>query len=199
MSRPPRPLKITFCDTETTGLEERENQVIQIACVKIEHDLKDPTIIREIDSFECKIIPDKPVPEEVARLNGYDEEVWKKEAIPRRDAIVKTFDFMEWTHFGGKNPGFDLKFLHEEARSLGISWPRMAGYTPIPAEMAGAWALRLLGRIPNTKQESICRYLEMGEQTHDALSDVRQCVEYYKELIIVQLQAFEIAYPLAGD
>lgn len=192
------PHKVTFCDTETTGLDEREEQIIQIACIQIEHDVDDPTIIREIASMECKIKPDKPVSDFVANLNGYDEKVWDKEAIPRRDAILKTFKFMEWTHFGGKNPSFDKKFLEEEARRLGISWPRMSGYTPIAAEMCGAWALRLLGRIPNTKQESIVQYLGMGKQTHDALDDVRQCVEYYKELITIQIQAFELVYPVKG-
>jgi len=190
------PQKVTFCDTETTGLNPHGgDQIIQIACIQIEHDLYDPKQIRELKTFECKIKPDMEVPPEAARLNGYDPEVWEREAIPRRDAIVQTFELMEWTHFGGKNPGFDKNFLEWEARRLGLSWPRMSGYTPIATEMTGAWALRLLGRIPNTKQESICNFLGLGEQTHDALNDVRQCVEYYKIFMSIQLDALDLVYP----
>ena len=122
------------------------------------------------------------MPPEVAKLNGYDPEVWEKEAISREEAMQKFSDFVMWTNFGGQNPAFDKGFLLQEFKKCGIEWPRMQGYRLIATEML-AWPLLLAGKIPNVKQETLVRYFKLGEQTHDALDDVRQCVEIYRRLI----------------
>jgi DNA polymerase III epsilon subunit-like protein len=73
--------------------------------------------------FEAKIFPTKEVPEEVAKLNGYDPEVWAREAVSLDEAMLKYFKFLMWSNFGGQNPAFDKGFLLKAAEKCQLPWP----------------------------------------------------------------------------
>lgn len=179
-----KPQVICFTDTETTGLDPYDDEIIQIAAIKVMHHPEDSTkVVRLKDcTMELKIKPTKPVPPEVAKINGYDPEVWEEEAVSLEEAMEKYEKFVMWTNFGGQNPAFDKAFLTQAFKKCDIEWPRMQGYRLIATEML-AWPLLLAGKIPNVKQETLVRYFKMGMQTHDALDDVEQCVEIYSRLI----------------
>jgi DNA polymerase III epsilon subunit-like protein len=179
-----KPQCICFTDTETTGLDPYDDEIIQIAAIKVMHHPEDPAKVVRLDNctMELKIKPTKPVPPEVAKLNGYDPEVWEKEAVSLEEAMEKYEKFVMWTNFGGQNPAFDKAFIMQAFKKCGIDWPRMQGYRLIATEML-AWPLLLTGKIPNVKQETLVNYFKLGKQTHDALDDVEQCVEIYTRLI----------------
>lgn len=179
-----KPQCICFTDTETTGLDPIKDEIIQIAAIKVLHHPEDPSVVVRLQNctMEMKIKPTKPVPPEVAKINGYDPEVWEREAVSLEEAMAKYRDFVTWTNFGGQNPAFDKAFISEAFRKCGLEWPRLQGYRLIATEML-AWPLLLAGKIPNVKQETLVRYFDIGEQTHDALSDVDQCVEIYTRLV----------------
>ena len=193
-----KPQVITFTDTETTGLCHFEDEIIQIAAVKVIHHPEDYSIVERLPSKNCrmelKIKPTKPVSEEVAKINGYDPEVWEEEAVSLEEAMEKYKNFVMYTNFGGQNPAFDKKFIDQAFKKVGIEWPRMQGYRLIATEMM-AWPLLLAGKIPNVKQETLMKYLGLGKQTHDALDDVDNCIDIYTMLVkgyVEQARDFQI-------
>jgi DNA polymerase-3 subunit epsilon/ATP-dependent DNA helicase DinG len=178
-----KPQIISFVDTETTGLDSEEDEIIQIAVVKAVHPAGSSDLhFIENGTMEIKVLPTQKVPAEVAKLNGYNDEVWAKEGVPLDKAMLRFLKFIEWTNFAGQNPAFDQAFLKASAKRCKLPWPRMQGYRLIAVEML-AWPLLLAGKIPNVKQETLVKYLGLGEQTHDALDDVRQCAQIYSRLI----------------
>ena len=180
-----RPTSVTFCDTETTGLEPRNpHYIIQLAYIKVEH--TSATELREIKTKEMKLQlpPGVVVPPDVARMNGYDPEVWAKEAIPREEAIDTFLKDLTGSSFGGQNPCFDYRHIDEELFRQRRTWPRMANYSLFSVD-GMARPLMLAGHVKNVKQETLCAFFNLGTQTHDALDDIRQAVEIYKRLLVL--------------
>lgn len=176
------PLKISFTDTETTGLDAQEDEIIQLAAIKIEHyDWDRPWLIRQIGELEFKINPTKPVSAEAQAVNGYKPENWTN-AVSADEAILSYFRFVEWTNFGGQNPHFDRKFIDATASRLGIAWPKLSGYRLVAVEMT-AWSLYLAGKVDNVKQETLAAFFGLGKQKHDALDDVRQSIKIYEKCL----------------
>jgi DNA polymerase III epsilon subunit-like protein len=175
---------ISFCDTETGGLDFLEHELLQIAVVKAIHPKDDPANIQLLEGGcrEWKIKPTKPVDPAAAALNGYDPEVWEREARPLDEVMLEFLPFIEWTNFGGQNPHFDKGFLTEACRKCDLPWPRMQGYRLIAVEML-AWPLLLNDKIENVKQETLMKYFGLGGQSHDALDDIRNSIEIYKRLV----------------
>lgn len=178
-----KPQIISFVDTETTGLDPEVDEVIQIAVIKVVHPENSTSVhLIEGGEMEIKVLPTRPVSPEAAAINGYSEAVWREEAVSLDVAMLRFLKFIEWTNFGGQNPAFDNAFLKASAKRCNLPWPRMQGYRLVAVEMI-AWPLFLAGKIPNVKQETLVKYLGLGEQTHDALSDIRQAVQIYSRLI----------------
>ncbi len=182
---------LAFTDTETSGLNPFEDEIIQIAAIKVIHPKDDPCNIAFVDGgrLEIKIKPTKQVPEEVAKINGYDPEVWDREGVTLDEAMLKYLKFIEWTNFCGQNPHFDKGFLECAALKCELPWPRMQGYRLVAVEMM-AWPLFLSGKIENVKQETLARYFDLGEQTHDAMDDVEQSIEIYRRLLPLVMSGF---------
>lgn len=177
-------ITICFTDTETTGLDQREDSIIQIAMIKVEHNPKNPLELRELASFESKLVlPEGAVvPAEVAAINGYTEELWAKEALPRKEVMKEYLNHLRWSAFGGQNPAFDHRFIDQELYNLGLSWPKMSHYRLWAVEML-AVPLDILGFIDNIKQETLMKFFQLGDQKHDALDDIRNSVKIYRRLL----------------
>ncbi len=188
---PKFPLKVSFTDLETGGLDEHEHPIIELGLVQIEHyDKERPWLIRPYNEWYSKVAPEMPVGEEAARINGYTPEKW--EGAPAvTDVLLKYFDMVQWTNFGGQNPAFDKKFIDATARRHGIQWPKMSGYRLVGTEML-SWKLLLEGKIENVKQETLAAFLGLGKQTHDALGDIRQCVKIYEKLLQYQFGLIQL-------
>lgn len=177
---------ITFTDTETSGLFPRHSCIIQIACIKVEHSKRDPLEMRVLFEWERKL--EKPdeyeVPEEVARINGYDPEVWVREAQNRRLVMIEYCKILEWSSFGGQNAQYDYRHIEEELHRLDINWPKLKNYSLYSVEML-ARPMYLMGILENVKQETLSEFFGLGKQTHDAFDDIRQAVQLYRKLLFV--------------
>jgi DNA polymerase III epsilon subunit-like protein len=79
---------IVVFDTETGGVMP-QHPTIQLAAIAV-----DESEWKEIDSFQVKIRFDEAAADpEALRMNHYDPEVWKKEAVPPSDAARQ---FAQW-------------------------------------------------------------------------------------------------------
>lgn len=173
---------ILLTDTETTGLDHRTEQVIQIGALLIRHDIRSKSLVEVVGGFECKFMPDVLENDTLGKYNNFDQAVWEEEAIDRAEGLERYFEMLEGRTFGGQNPMFDYNMIDSEAFRLGLKWPKMAQYRLVAVEMF-AHPLTLLGYIDSIKQEVVAEFLGLGKQTHDALDDVWQSVEIYRRLL----------------
>lgn len=184
------PQTVTLTDLETGGLNQRVHYPIQLAYIKLVHS-NDPYEMQVDCTAEFKLkLPDGyVVSEQAAKVNGYKPEIWAKSEVDRVAAYKEYLSVLAWSCFGGQNPGFDHKFLDEDFYRLGLEWPRLSYYGLVAVD-SHARMLRLLRYVENVKQETLCRFFKLGEQTHDALDDILQCAEIYRRLLWLECLGF---------
>lgn len=192
-------MTLVFFDLETTGLNPRRHEVMQIAAAAVDEDLN------VLEEFEVKVrIRGTRVPKDVLLLTRYDPELWRRKALPPRIAALRFAQFLKRhatctiSGFGRRAPrraaqlvahnaSFDGPFLEAWAKRNRVRMPVM--FRTLCTLQRAEWyfaesgqrrpaSLRLLSLaehfgIPFTEQEA-----------HDALADVRATVELYVKLAL---------------
>jgi DNA polymerase-3 subunit epsilon len=111
-------LRYTVFDTETTGLDPAEDELIAIGAVRIVNARVLPQ-----ETFDQLIAPGRPVSPESERIHGITGEMLAGQ--PGIEAVLPRFArFSEDTVLVGHNVGFDMRFLAETEARTGV---RFAG------------------------------------------------------------------------
>lgn len=108
-----------FFDLETTGLDSRRHEILEIGAVRVSADL---TTVR--GTFEEKIRPKHPetaLPEALV-VNGYTPEAWY-EARELREVLDAFCVFGSGGVLAAYNVTFDWDFLHSALRDFAIPDP----------------------------------------------------------------------------
>ncbi len=99
-------------DIETTGFSPKNNKIIEIGAVK----MKNGEIL---DRFSEFIDPKEPIPFHITRLTSITDDMVI--GCPTRDVIVPKFvEFCEGCILVGHNVSFDISFINENCKQLGI-------------------------------------------------------------------------------
>ncbi len=174
-------------DTETTGFDEKKNQILEVGILVIK-DLK------VIDEFEIKIKHrEYTITAKAMEANKIDIVAHEKEAVFEKEAAEKILEFLnkhkaeneEGYIVIGQNVQFDIKFLEEMfLRVYKIKEYRQAiSYRSLDI-MQLAMIKNIEGKISLEKQDldSILNELEIEipENRHRALTD---CYLEFKALI----------------
>lgn len=171
-----------FIDTETTGTKEGWHEPTEVAAILTNRKLKE--ISRFYGKFQPRF-PDRMDPEAQA-VNGYDAEVWAREAI-------KPSAFKNWLeaqiprpHVAiavGYKAGFDRDIIAGSWYAKGEFFK--LAYRPVDL-MTFSRGLESAGVIdvPNLKFATVMAAIGMKEQTHRAMDDCEAALEFYK--IIMQ-------------
>ncbi len=93
-------------DVETTGLDHRSDEIIELAMIKFDY-LADGTIIRAGDVFTAFNEPSKPIPPEIVELTGITDAMVAGHRIDI-DAVAAFID--DAVIVIAHNAGFDRKF-----------------------------------------------------------------------------------------
>lgn len=153
-------------DLETTGLDPRLCEIIEIGAVKY----RDGKIVGEFSEF---VKPDAPVPPFITHLTGITESDVRG-AAPIGDVLPRFQDFIRDFRLLGQNVKFDISFLRSAA-GMG------AFETAIDnIELARI----LIPRLPSYSLDSLIDFFAVDPgKRHRALDDARVTAEIFLKLV----------------
>jgi len=104
---------IIVIDTETTGLDSKKDEIIELAAIKLVRNGSDYITAGEIDIF-IKPSPEKKLPPRIVELTGITDHILKEDGLSKAEACEKFSELLS----GGKNliiaynAQFDMCFLY---------------------------------------------------------------------------------------
>jgi CRISPR-associated protein Cas2 len=157
-------------DIETTGLEAREDAILELAAIRVQNG-------GEVERFQRLIQTERTIPKEVVQLTGITEELCNKEGIPLKSALEEFTEFVQQDRIVCHNAAFDSKFLRAAYRSCGM--------TPLTNDFTDtlAMARRKVDDVSNYKLETLAAYFHMEYSSlHRALADCELTMQLFEQL-----------------
>jgi DNA polymerase III epsilon subunit-like protein len=171
---------LTFIDTETTGLDLFNHEIIDIAAVQYEFSNNDLTLLL---SREHKVKPKhiEKASEVALKINGYTKRKWKKainieEFLPELKQIIEKSDFLV-----GQNLIFDYRFINKAFDQANMERPKY------PMYFDTKWMADQLVHDKKLKRSSLdflCEHyqIKFEGRAHTALADVLRTADLFKVL-----------------
>jgi len=190
-------------DVETTGLSPENSEIISLAAVLLDANLK------EIATLEVHALPDNGCPEEAARINGYDEEKWKSRgALSQQDLYKKVSTFVDdcWRLICvGHNVSFDIGFL--KTLFLRYSTPEIYNkyFSYHSIDTLGCSIMFDIAKFGKkgggyNLTDLTSRYqIDLGEDAHDARADINATISLFKHLIMAIRGDAEVVAPVEKE
>lgn len=171
-------LNLAFVDTETTGLDVEQHEIIEVAAII--YDRKTDIVLNE---WEDKSAPRRieTASQEALKINGYvnNPDLYKKNI---QSVLLKFNRLVEDCIIVGQNIGFDIMFLEKAMLEFGIepAWDR---HRRIDL-MSMAWPLVQDAELPGLGLRHLCDYFNLSNVgEHTALIDCRRSLGVYKCLM----------------
>ena len=152
-------------DLETTGLNPRDDRIIEIGAVKYIGG-------ERTDNFACFVNPGIPIPERITGITGIDDSmVYDAEYIDT--ALVRLLEFLGDMPVLGHNIAFDYGFVCQKALDMKIKYHASGIDTHRISKM-------LLTALPSRSLENLCGYYNIVEEPrHRAFSDAAAAARLY--------------------
>jgi DNA polymerase III alpha subunit (gram-positive type) len=169
---------LAFTDIESTGLDEAQHEIIEIATL-----IYDPREDRILHEWETKIAPShiETANDQALRINGYINNP-ASYTNNLKSALIKYNSIVKGCMIVGQNIEFDLKFLRKNMEEQGIdaSFDRHRKLDL----MALAWFAVKDSDISGMSLSKLCDYFKVSNAgAHGALIDCRRAFEVYRNLI----------------
>ena len=176
---------LAFVDIETTGLDARINEIIEIAVVRVRQiwNEGEKPKFEKISEWSAKIKPERlySVDPAALRVNGYIASDWT-ESILLKDALEIFVEKTEGAIMVAHNVAFDSNFIEENFARFNIK--NKMHYHRLDTV---SLAFGLLHNIPEVGRFSLgelCKYFGIvNEKAHSALFDARADFELFKKLM----------------
>ena len=173
-------LNITVLDTETTGINRLNDEIIEIAIKEIEFEKESGKIIKITNQYESFNEPSKKIDDKITKLTGIDNKTVKNKLIDWNevDSILKNTDIVV-----AHNAKFDRAFVD---RYSSISSSKIWGCTINDID----WFEK---GFSSQKQELLCYWHGFYFEAHRAMNDVNALIQllihpyYGKNRPIVEL------------
>lgn len=159
---------IVVLDVETTGLSPEQNEIIELAMVRLENGRR--TV------FERLVNPGVPIPPFISRLTGIrNEDV--RDAADIYTALREALPLLEDATLIIQNAGFDLGFLQPRFRRLGYRLDN-------PVVDTIHWARKALPGLSKRGLDSLAWAFDLGPISgrHRALGDVETTLQVAHEM-----------------
>jgi DNA polymerase III epsilon subunit-like protein len=189
-------VKSIVFDTESAGLRD-EHPTIQLAAVAIEE-----RTWEELGAFEVKIrFNEADADPEALKMNHYDPEVWKREAVPMKVACEKFAAFIEphrslqmvskrtgrpynvarlIGHNAATFDGPRLKLMYQQCGLFLPADPRVRCSVQMAMHYCDAREIQ----PPSYRLTELLKFFDIpvDENAHDALADTRMAVQLVRRL-----------------
>ncbi len=176
---------LAFVDIETTGLDARVHEIIEIAVVRVRQiwDVNEKPVFEKLFEWSAKIKPERlNVADPIAlKINGYIASDWigsvsLESAL--RDFAEKTDGAIMVAH----NVAFDNGFIEENFARYGIK--NLMHYHRLDTVSFAFGKLAHTAEIGRYSLGELCKYFGIvNERAHSALSDARADFELFKKLM----------------
>ena len=173
---------LTAIDTETTGLDIKKHQIIQLGVIK--YKLEDYGDLRILEKYQYNVKPSNinAASPEALKINGYNEDCWKNsipfiECFPLLDNVFSTANYLI-----GQNLIFDLRFIAKEYWRYGLKSPKFPNY--IDTKFLGQQLVNE-GKIKSCSMDSMCKHfnIKYSGRAHTALADCERTVIVWEQLL----------------
>ncbi len=161
-------------DIETTGFSPVQNRIIEIGAVKV----KDGGVL---DRFSTFVNPNVPIPYRIEKLTGINDSMVMDS--PQIDVILPQFlSFCEGCVLVAHNAGFDMSFIIENAKKLGLD----ADFTYV--DTVGIARMLLPSQAKHTL-DAVAKTLNVSlENHHRAVDDAEATAEIFLKMVPMLLE-----------
>ena len=164
------PLTYIVLDIETTGLNFKNDQIIEIAALKVDNG--DIT-----DNFSRLIFVDKLLPDKITGLTGITNVMLQQNGSPLENVLKEFLTFIEDNPVVCHNAAFDINFLQEKLRKCQYKLLKNKVIDTLPL------ARKKINCLKGYKLADVAEYYEIySHQLHRALSDCQLTYEIFLRL-----------------
>lgn len=157
-------------DCETTGLDPKQDRIIEVAAVRF-------TIEESLESFESLINPECIIPETSIEIHNISQEMVSDKPVVAA-VLPELLQFIGKSTLVGHGIGFDIDVVTASAERAGI--PCTLKYNAYIDTLRLA---RYYGESPTNSLEQLRRHFNIGfEGAHRAMNDVVVNIEVFKYL-----------------
>ncbi len=154
-------------DLETTGLHPADCAIIEIGAVKVENG-------QISDRYSVFVNPECLIPPHITELTSITNEM-VADAKPIREILPEFLDFAKDAVLVAHNASFDVSFLEENARRLGLP------FSPAVVDTV-AMSRMLLPQLTRHTLNRVCKELNISlEHHHRAVDDAGATAEIFLE------------------
>ena len=167
--------KVSSCeyvviDIETTGLQAANDEIIEIAALKIADGV-------EMDSFSSLVRTEKRLPVTITQLTGITQEMLDDQGKELQTALKDFLTFIGKNKIICHNLAFDFSFLQKACRKHGYSAINNR------SEDTMKTARKKLDEVSDYKLATLASYFGLEEQRHRALDDCRLLFQVYEKIL----------------
>ena len=174
-----------FIDTETTGVNQARDHIVQLAWIIADENgqvlLEKEYIVQPDDFF---------IPASAVAIHGITNAQAKREGEPIEDVLSELIDDAEDVEYVvAHNASFDLAFLRREYLDTGLDNPfdRMKPYCTMRSSVAFCRFPKLNGgtgyKWPKLDELHFHLFGKYFDGAHDAMADTKACMRCFFELI----------------
>lgn len=173
---------VTVLDTETTGLDPKQHEIIQFAAVRFS--LKENSDIVVLDKIDLKIKPKNILlaSPQALKVNGYTTESWE-DTLPIENHLSCIENFTTGCDFLlGQNLIFDLRFLAKTFLAASRQVPKFPRYADTKHMAA---KLVKSGKLRSASMDNLVEHynIKFKGRAHTALTDCHRTLNVWLKLL----------------
>lgn len=159
----------TVIDIETTGLDSRYCEIIELSALRYSNGSL-------VDSFTTLVKPTEPIDSFITELTGITNDL-VADAPAISDAIKSFYDFVGSDILVGYNVNFDINFIYDVLQDT-----HSIDFTNSFVDVM-RFARKLLPELKNHKLETVAAHYKVSSPAHRSYVDCEACNTCYQALL----------------
>jgi DNA polymerase III epsilon subunit family exonuclease len=160
---------IVVVDVETTGLDPKADQIIEIGAIKM-------LGFNPIDQFDSLIASSIELTDDIVRLTGITPQMLKGQP-PVAEVLRNFLKFIEGSILVAHNAEFDMSMIKAACSQIGIDleWPIICTLK---------LARELLPELENKKLDTLARHYDLKfDERHRAIGDIKVTCGVFRQML----------------